>query len=112
MQLKDLPQNEPLPLRKGFRHLAVFQLKLLADAMRDVLLSPISILAFIADALLKPPVKESLSYKLMLAGQRSERVINLFDQHDGSDGFTIDGTVAGVELAVQRELEKRKESES
>jgi len=112
MQLKDLPQDEPLPLKKGFRHLAIFQLKLVADALRDVLLSPISILAFIADAILKPPVKKSLSYKLMLAGQRSERIINLFDQHDGSKEFTIDSTVVEVELAVQRELEKRKESEA
>jgi len=109
MRLEDLPKNKPLPVKKGFRHLAVFQLKLLADALRDLLLSPISLFAFIIDAVTKPTVKESLSYRLMLAGRRSDRMINLFDEHSGSEAFTIDATVAEVEMAVQRELKKRKE---
>ena len=107
MQIEKLPQDEPIPLNRAFRHLVVFQIKLFVDAIRDVLFSPISLAAFVFDALLRPPVKESLSFKLMHAGRRSDRMINLFDEHTTSGEFTIDTTVAEVESAIHRELKKQ-----
>ena len=109
MHLEDLPEDETLPLNKALRHLVVFQIKLFVDAMRDLILSPISLLALIVDALTRPTVKQSLSYKLMHAGRRSDRVINLFDEYYTTENFTIDQTVAEVESVLQRELQKHKE---
>ena len=109
MPLKSLPPKQPLPFHKALRHLLVFQIKLLADALRDLMFSPISLLAFIADSITRPAVEDSLSFKLMNVGRHSDRVINLFDEYSSSDGYTIDETVAEVESALQRELEKRKE---
>ena len=109
MHLEDLPENETLPLNKALRHLVVFQIKLFVDAMRDLILSPISLVALVIDALTRPTVKESLSYKLMHAGRRSDRVINLFDEYYSTENFTIDHTVAEVESALQREIQKRQD---
>ena len=108
MPIESLPRDEALPLHKALRHLLVFQLKLFVDAFRDLLFSPISLFAFIFDAVVRPPVKDSMSFKLMHMGRRSDRVINLFDEYTQSGDYTIDETVAEVESAVQRELKKRK----
>ena len=107
--LDDLPQNEPLPLQLGFRHLLVFQFKLFADAFRDFMFSPLSLAAFLYDAITRPNVRDSLSYKMMLMGRRSDRVINLFDEYTMGNGFTLDETVAQIEAAVQTEIKKRKD---
>jgi hypothetical protein len=108
MNLDNLPQDKPLPLNRAFRHLIVFQIKLFVDAFRDLIFSPISLFAFAADALMRPPVKDSLSYKLMVSGRQSDRMINLFDEYTKSGDFTIDTTVAEVESAIQREIKKHK----
>ena len=109
MPLESLPPKKPLPLNKAFRHLVIFQIKLFADALRDLLFSPISLTAFIIDAFTRPPVDESLSFKLMHLGRYSDRVIDLFSEHKTTGPFTIDATVAEVESVVKRELQKRKE---
>jgi hypothetical protein len=109
MSLDSLDKTKPLPVAKAFRHLIFFQIKLLADAVRDLLLSPISVVAFISDAILKPPVEESLSYRLNRVGRQSDRMINLFDEYSASGEFTIDETVNGLESVVLKELNKRKD---
>jgi hypothetical protein len=63
------------------RHLLLFQLKLAADALRDFVLSPLSIAAFVLDVLRKPRIEDSLYLRLMLLGRRSDRMINLFDEY-------------------------------
>ena len=108
MNLDNLPKDETLPLNLAFRHLVVFQIKLFVDAFRDLIFSPISLIAFLFDAVLRPSVKDSMSAKLMHSGRQSDRMINLFDEYTKSGDFTIDTTVAEVESAIQRELKKHK----
>ncbi|EAQ99398.1 hypothetical protein [Congregibacter litoralis] len=81
----------------ALRHVLIFQLKLAADALRDFLLSPLSLVAFGIDALTKPKVEHSLYLRLMLLGRRSDRMINLFDDHADSGELTIDRAVDEVE---------------
>lgn len=107
MPIENLPQDQPLPVYKALKHLLVFQLKLLVDAVRDVLFSPISLLAFIYDAFVKPPVRDSMSHKMMLLGRRSDRVINLFNEYTSSGEYTIDETVAEVETVLHKEIRNR-----
>lgn len=106
MPLESLQSDEPIPIRNAFRHLLVFQLKLIFDAVRDLFFSPVSLIAFIIDSIMRPPVKNSFSYRLMHVGRRSDRIINLFDEYTGSGDYTIDETVAEVEVVLQRELKK------
>lgn len=90
---------------RALRHVLVFQLKLAADAMRDFLLSPLSIAAFAIDALRKPKVEDSLYLRLMLLGRRSDHMINLFDDHRDSGEFTIDRAVDELEEILRPAFE-------
>ena len=85
----------------ALRHVLVFQLKLAADALRDFLLSPLSIVAFALDVLRKPRVENSLYLRLMLVGRRSDRMINLFDDFRDSGEFTIDHAVDELEVLLR-----------
>mgnify|MGYP001816545745 CR=1 FL=1 len=94
---------------QAFRHLLVFQVKLLADAARDLLLSPVSVVVFILDALSKPRLDNSLYLRLMLLGRRSDRMINLFDEHKDAGHFTVDQAIEELEdmvMALREEREK------
>lgn len=86
---------------RAFRHMLVFQIKLAADALRDLVLSPISILVFVADAIRKPALKDSWYLRLMLLGRKSDRHINLFDEHKNGGHYTVDQAVHEVEQLVR-----------
>ncbi|MFT7288223.1 MAG: hypothetical protein ACI87W_002339 [Halieaceae bacterium] len=88
--------------RTALRHVLVFQLKLTADALRDFLLSPLSLLAFGIDVLRKPKVEDSLYLRLMLLGRRSDQVINLFDEHRDNGAFTIDRAIDELEILMRK----------
>ena len=47
-------EKQRMSVGKSLRHLVVFQLKLALDALRDFAFSPLSIVAFVLDALLQP----------------------------------------------------------
>ncbi len=91
----------------ALRHLLMFQLKLGADALRDLLLSPISVLVFLLDVVRKPNLEDSLYLKLMLLGRRSDRVVNLFDEHKDAGLYTIDNAVAELERIIVSSGKKR-----
>ncbi len=93
---------------QAFRHLLVFQTKLLADALRDLVLSPVSVLVFFIDAIRKPPLEDSLYLKLMLVGRRSDQLINLFDEHKDAGHFTVDQATEELEQIVTTVTENRK----
>ena len=109
MPLESLPPEEPLPFKRTFRHLLVFQIKLFVDAVRDILFSPLSLTAFLIDSLTQPKAKDSLSLKLMYLGRRSDRVINLFNEYTNDGDYTIDHTVKEVETVLQKEMQKRQQ---
>lgn len=85
---------------QALRHLLVFQVKLAADAFRDLLMSPFSVLVFLVDAIRKPTLEESLYLRLMLLGRNSDRMINLFDEHKDAGHFTVDQAVEELETRV------------
>ena len=64
------------------KSLIVFQVRLIFDAVRDFVLSPLSFVCIILDILTGQKVKkQSLFYKLMLKGRDSDKWINLFEQY-------------------------------
>lgn len=94
---------------QALRHLLMFQLKLGADALRDILLSPVSVLVFLVDVVRKPTLEDSLYLKLMLLGRRSDRVVNLFDEHKEAGFYTVDSAVAELERVIVSSRKKRKQ---
>lgn len=66
---------------KSLRCLVIFQFKLAADAIRDLVMSPVSIVMFILDLILAPDEKDSHYQQLMQFGHKTDRWINLFEEH-------------------------------
>jgi len=91
---------------RALRHLLIFQLKLMADAFRDLLLSPVSLFVFFVDAIRKPTLEDSLYLRLMLLGRKSDQIINLFDEHKDAGHFTVDQAVEELEELVLNGREK------
>jgi hypothetical protein len=81
------------------KRLLIFQIKLYVDAIRDLLLSALSLFAFIGDVMLQNHGKDSLFEGVLRLGRKSERAINLFEQYDpGSQGrHSVDGVIRKVE---------------
>lgn len=101
------PSHKPAP-RVGFGQLLAdlirFQVKLVVDAVRDVMLVPIAFIAAGIDALLmrwRPP---SLFYRVLQVGERSERLIDLWSilyQRVGPPPERVDAVLDQVEAAVR-----------
>lgn len=76
------------------RDVLVFQFKLLLDGLRDVLLSPASIVAVLAGYLVSPENPRRYFDRLMGLGLKSDHFINLFSakpgQHVGAAGVEED----------------------
>lgn len=107
MALFEKPASPPpISFALSLRRLVVFQIKLAIDALRDFALSPISILAFIVDALRRPAMEDSLYLRVMRLGRRSDRVINLFDEYSDGEHYTVDETLSEVEQTLQRGVRK------
>lgn len=67
------------------RDVIIFQLKLVVDGLRDLLLSPVSIFAALIDLLVPGDDGGKRFYGVVHFGRRTERWINLFgtaDKHD------------------------------
>lgn len=92
------------------RDAAVFQLKLLADGIRDAILIPVSMFAAII-GLVKGGQKCDESFRRTVElGRRSERWINLFGHQDPLDDShpagSIDTILNQVETVVREQYRK------
>ena len=102
--------NAEVTTSRALRHLLVFQVRLAADAFRDLLLSPISIVVFVVDVVRKPVLEDSLYLKLMLLGRKSDRVIDLFDEYKDAGHFTVDRALEELAELVLNGHKRRKPS--
>ncbi len=73
-----------------FKTMFVFQFKLFLDALRDLVLSPLSITAALVDIAIKRDEKNSYFELLMALGRRSDQMINLFGEEKESDPHKLD----------------------
>jgi hypothetical protein len=100
------PQNvaaEETPTRwQIFRSLLVFQYKLLIDATKDFLLSPLALAAALVDIVRPAPSSRMLFPALMRLGRKAERAINLFGRGTNEGGWTVDRLVDSVETSIRQ----------
>jgi hypothetical protein len=104
-QLPDVPDRWQM-----IRDVAVFQVKLMADGIRDLLLVPLSIGAAIVGLLKTGPKAGPEFYDVLRFGRRTEHWINLFgaaeqlhgpaDDDERFPGDDIDDLVTKVESFV------------
>lgn len=96
-----------------FRDVVVFQAKLLIDGLRDLFLSPISIMAALVDLLVPGDDGGKRFYGVVSFGRRTEKWINLFGAADrlGPETPTqgIDSLLEEVER-LMRDPERREEA--
>lgn len=81
------------------KRLLIFQVKLYVDAFRDFFLSLLSLLAFLLDVIQQNHGPGSHFENVLNLGRRSEKAINLFNQHDPEqqDARSVDGVIREVE---------------
>jgi hypothetical protein len=93
----------------------VFQLKLGADALRDLILSPLSMILVIVDIVSGHSEKQSLFYKMMKYGRLSDHWINLFEIKQGF-GFrknkNVDHWIDQVESIISEQQHTGKMSQA
>ncbi len=97
-QFFDTPEDSQAQVNFGraLKHLVVFQLKLGADAFRDLMMSPLSVVIFFLDWIRKPALEDSLYLRLMVLGRKADRYINLFDQYQNKGHHTMDQAIETV----------------
>lgn len=88
------------------RDMLIFQIKLAMDAIRDLLLSPVSIICGIVDIFKGHSISQSYFRKLMDLGQKSDSWLNLFGNHnqnhseDAENSNLLDGQNSKSEVNV------------
>ncbi len=104
--MNDSPEEFPSRWRV-FRDVVAFQFKLAMDGLRDVILSPVSIIAALIGLLTSSRNPGKYFYRLLELGHSSDRWINLFNAYD-DDGQRVsaDHIVRRAESAVVSEYEK------
>jgi hypothetical protein len=96
------------------RDLAVFQLKMFLDNVRDLVLMPVALVAALIDLLLRGDREGARFYRVLRWGWHSEKVIGVYSaiEHEQpgeftiSHNYTVDGVIARLETVVTREVEK------
>ena len=96
------------------RDVAVFQLKLFLDNVRDLVLMPVSLVAALIDLVFRGKREGALFYRVLRWGQHSEAVIDVYsaiEHHERGEfkvsrDYTVDGVIARLEGVLKREVEK------
>ena len=86
------------------RDMLVFQVKLAMDAIRDLVLSPVSIICGLADILKGHSLSKSYFHKLMDFGHQTDSWLNLFGNHNkGAENLNvIDSQKAKADVNVDQ----------
>jgi hypothetical protein len=88
------------------RNAVVFQLKLMADGFRDLVLLPVSLIATLIGLLRGGDQPEREFLQIIEVGRESEKWINLFGTHDLPDNAnavaSIDALVTKVEATLKQ----------
>jgi hypothetical protein len=99
---------------KFMRDVVVFQLKMLLDNLRDIVLMPVALVAALIDLILRGEREGARFYNVLRWGRHSEKVIDVYsaiedhppDKFEVSEAYTVDGVIARLENVVSREVEK------
>ncbi len=112
MEPQKIAGEEPPTRWQIFRSLLVFQYKLLIDATKDFLLSPLALAAAFVDILRPTPPSRMLFPALMRLGKKAERAINLFGHATEEGEWTVDRVVDSVETSIRKRYQPGDRSRS
>jgi len=89
------------------RNTVVFQLKLMADGFRDLVLMPVSLVATIIGLLRGGDEPEREFHRVIEIGRDSEQWINLFGNHDGPDNSNAIASIDTLFTKVEETLKQQ-----
>jgi hypothetical protein len=109
-----LPSPDRNERWKFVRDVVVFQIKMLLDNLRDLVLMPVALGAAVIDLFYRGEREGALFYRVLRWGWHSEKVIDVYsaiERHPPDDfeigrAYTVDGVIARLESVVAREVEK------
>src|SRR3982750_2711564 len=98
-------QPEPDERWKFLRDVVVFQLKMLLDNVRDLVLMPVAAVAALSDLILKGDREGARFYRVLRWGWHSEKVIDVYSAIENQPpgdfeiglNYTVDGVIARLE---------------
>ncbi len=100
----DLPPD-PVPSRwQLLADILRFQAKLFVDGLRDLLMSPISLVAGLYGLLFEPATPRRLFDQVLGLGQETERWINLFGRESNESG--IDDLFSNLEHRLRQQVDQ------
>ncbi len=101
--------SEPKPSKRSalFREAVVFQLKLMADGLRDLVLLPVSLIATVIGLLRGGDEPEREFNRVLQAGRDTEEWINLFGQHDSRESANATASIDALFAKVEATLKKQ-----
>ena len=101
--------SETKPSKRGtlIRNTVVFQLKLMADGFRDLLLLPISLIAALIGLLRGGDEPEREFNQVIEVGRDSEQWINLFGNHDVPDNTNVTTSIDALFSKVEETLKQQ-----
>lgn len=89
------------------RNTVVFQLKLMADGFRDLVLLPISLIATIIGVLRGGDEPEREFNQVINVGRQSEQWINLFGNHEVPENLNPATSIDALFIKVEETLKKQ-----
>jgi len=101
--------SEPTPSKRStlIRNSVVFQLKLMADGFRDLVLLPISLIATIIGLLRGGDEPEREFNQVIQVGRDSEQWINLFGNHDVPETSNATASIDALFTKVEETLKRQ-----
>lgn len=101
-----MPESSSSPRVQLVRSSLLFQLKLLADGLRDFLLVPLSLAATLVGLARSADDPEREFEQVLEVGRKTERWINLFGGHEPAEGETanMDELVTRAERMVREQV--------
>ena len=109
--MDDINTNKTDTISHPVKRLLIFQVKLAVDALRDIILSPVSIFCSVMDSIQDKSGEDSYFERLMIFGRNTEKRINLFEHHQKSDlekkDVSIDSILDSVENVILKEYKDK-----
>ena len=100
--------SETKPSKRGtlIRNTVVFQLKLMVDGFRDLILLPVSLIAAIIGLLRGGDEPEREFHQVIQVGRQSEEWINLFGNHEVADSSSAIASIDSLFVKVEETLKE------
>ncbi len=90
------------------KHVAIFQLKLIADGLRDAMLVPVSLLAALGGLLFRSHDHWLWYREVLLWGRTSDQWIDLFDCHRQHPEPDFDSLLQATRARLDQDLKQRR----